>query len=668
MAKFRVDLSVILALALLTAAVYGQVIGHEFVSYDDPSYITENEIVRNGLTREGFVWAFSAFRASNWHPLTWLSHMLDVEIFGLKSGGHHLVNVFLHIVNTALLFAVLRRMTGALWCSAFVAALFALHPLHVESVAWVSERKDVLSTFFLILTIGVYLRYTRSPGIATYWPVVVFFALGLLAKPMLVTLPVVLLLLDYWPLGRLQTKEVKPADPVETPLPSGRRGKKQNRQPREKKKTPSTDSTIGWKRILPLLYEKMPLLALSAVSSCITVYAQLEGGAVASISALPVHERVANAFVAYVAYLWKMVWPARLVYFYPLEPLSPLTVIASAFLLVVMTFLSLRWAEKRPYLAIGWLWYLVTLLPVIGFIQVGSAAMADRYTYVPLMGPFIALAWGFSDLSQALRLPKAFTALASALVVAACMLASYVQVSYWQDGFTLARRALEVNERNYAAHSLLATEYMKQKNYGEALPHLKRALEINRRVPETNMNMGIVQYYSGDYAGAHDHFIAVIGLKPNYYEAFEWLGKTYLATGQIDKALNQFRLAVQLDRDNSAAYGGMGEVLIEQNRLAEALQYTLLAIKGQPNNQKLHNNLGFIFIRQGKFAEAIPWLQEAVRLAPDYARAHSNLGGALVEVNRIDEAIHHFQEAIRLDPGNQTARENLKYALSKRRK
>ena len=418
----RSDYGVLIALAVLTAALYGQVLNHDFIKYDDTGYVTENPVVQGGLTWKGFLWAFTTLSMANWHPLTWLSHMLDVELFGMKPGLHHLVSVLFHILNTSLLFLVLRQMTGALWRSAFVAALFALHPLHVESVAWVSERKDVLSTLFWLLTLWAYARYTKNPGLPKYWPVLLFFALGLLAKPMLVTLPLVLLLMDYWPLGRLRWQQAPPAAPLPSSATPVKQGKKRKKPLREQKKPPLSVDAGKWRVVLPLLYEKLPLFALSAASSVITIHAQQKGGAVAPMDLFPLPDRLATAITAYVAYLWKMLWPSGLSIFYPLEVNSPVVVAACASLLLALTFAAVRGAVKRPYFLVGWLWYLITLLPVIGIIKVGDASMADRYTYVALMGPFVALAWGSFDLSRALRVPKAALGATSALLIGALTL------------------------------------------------------------------------------------------------------------------------------------------------------------------------------------------------------------------------------------------------------
>jgi hypothetical protein len=392
------SLCIYLTLALATLAVFWQVLGHDFVNYDDPDYVYRNPNVQSGITLSSIKWAFTTGHAANWHPLTWLSHMLDWQLFGDNPGWHHLTNLFLHIANTLLLFAVLKRMTNALWRSAFVAAAFALHPLHVESVAWVAERKDVLSTLFWMLTIAAYLRYLERPGTGRYLLTLLIFALGLMAKPMLVTLPFVLLLLDYWPLGRFQFGQIV---------------KSVGQQSRK-----SLNAFSHWKLSRHLLLEKVPLFALSAISSIVTFLVQRTAGAVTSVETLPLKLRIANTFVSYLTYIQKMVWPSRLAMFYPYPDKTDLiwqTVVFALLLLIIS--LGVIWLmRRRRYLLTGWLWYLGTLVPVIGLVQVGDQALADRYTYVPLTGLFIIIAWGVPDLIAKWRFRKHALA-ASAIAV-----------------------------------------------------------------------------------------------------------------------------------------------------------------------------------------------------------------------------------------------------------
>ncbi|MGE5799469.1 MAG: glycosyltransferase family 39 protein, partial [Syntrophaceae bacterium] len=393
-----------LVLALVTLAVFWQVRDHEFINLDDEQYVTQNPHVRAGLKAGGLAWAFTTTHASNWHPLTWLSHMLDSQLFGMNPAGHHLVNLLFHVANTLLLFLVLNRMTQALWQSAAVAFLFALHPLHVESVAMVAERKDVLSTFFLLLTLWAYFVYTRSPGIVRMIPVVAFFALGLLSKPMLVTLPFVLLLLDYWPLGRTAAPERTIPHPLPTPgvESPGKKKKQKKKQTGESppappvREEPSAAAAIPW----ALVTEKIPLFVLTILSSIMTFHAQLTGGAMSSLDDIPLLKRLGNALISYASYIVKTVFPQGLAVFYPYPASLPAwQVLGSAALIGAITFFAVRFRKRIPYALVGWLWYLGTLVPVIGIVQVGMQSMADRYTYVPHIGLFIAVVWGVGELA-----------------------------------------------------------------------------------------------------------------------------------------------------------------------------------------------------------------------------------------------------------------------------
>ena len=455
-----------IAITLLTLALYWRVQGHGFLHYDDYQYVVDNPHVRHGLTRQGVLWALTSGYASNWHPLTWLSHMLDCELYGLNPQGHHLNNLLLHIANALLLFRLLLRMTGALWRSAFVAALFALHPLHVESVAWVAERKDVLSTLFWMLTLGAYLRYRERPTGTRYLATLFLFALGLAAKPMLVTLPFVLLLLDCWPLGR---------------MPSPR-------------------------SLLPLVREKAPFFVLAALSSVITFWVQSHWGAV--VLSIPLKERLANALVSYVGYGAKMLWPVNLACFYP-HPLDglPLWQAAGALLLLAgVTVAVVRAGRRLPYLAVGWLWYLGTLVPVIGLVQVGAQAMADRYTYVPLIGLFVMLSWGAGSLAAKGPLPKIATAALSAALLAALLPLTWSQISHWKDSETLFAHALEVTDRNLLAHNNLGNALARQGRLEEAEFHLVEALRLRPDYAAAQNNLGILRLRQGRFEEAAGHF------------------------------------------------------------------------------------------------------------------------------------------------------------------
>ena len=448
-----------LLLVVATFAAYWQVHEFDFVGFDDDSYIYENQQVQHGLSLDNLIWAFTTVTVSNWHPLTWLSHMLDFQLFGMDSGKHHLGNLFFHIVNTLCLLFVFKKMTGSFWKSAMVAGLFALHPLHVESVAWVSERKDVLSTFFWLLTMWAYLVYVKRPSLPRYVPVVLFFVLGLMAKPMLVTLPFVLLLLDYYPLNRLSF-----------PLLS------------EKYKV---------KGFATLVLEKLPLIILAVLSSVMTYYAQQKGGAVATLDGIPLSLRIANSLVAYISYIGKMIYPAHLACLYPFSKMLPWWKVAAAGLvLVAITVMTFRSARKRPYMIVGWLWYLGTLVPVIGIVQVGSQSMADRYTYVSLIGIFIMIAWGIPELISGIRLKR--TGLPVAAVALLCVLwgLTWHQAGYWRDSQTLFEHALSVTSENDTMHYDLANAYKNQGRLDQAVPHYLQTLRIKPDHEKAHNNLG----------------------------------------------------------------------------------------------------------------------------------------------------------------------------------
>ena len=492
MQPHRLQLMVCLFLIMATIVVYWQVRNHEFVNFDDSEYITENRHAQAGLTWKGIIWAFTTTHAGNWHPLTWLSHMLDCQIYGLNAGGHHLTSLLFHIVNTLLLFVVLNRLTGALWRSAFVAALFALHPLHVESVAWVAERKDVLSTFFWMLTMWAYIRYTERPGLNTYFFVLLFLILGLMSKPMLVTLPFVLLLMDYWPLGRLQSGLSR------------------------RKSSPKIQESPAFR----LVWEKVPLFAITVVSSIATFLVQQASGALQSLDVLPFKIRIANTLVTYISYIVKMIWPLDLAVFYPHSGMRPIwQVLGAGLLLVCISVLLIRAARRRPYLAVGWLWYLGTLVPVIGVVQVGAQSMADRYTYVPLIGLFVMIAWGIPDLLGQWRHKKTGLALISALLISTLTVISMLQLRHWNNTITLFEHALNETEDNCVAHYNIGVAFTKQNKMDRAIKHFSEVLRIRPNHPDSHYNLGVALLHKRKFEKAIVHFREAQRIKPDFFEA-----------------------------------------------------------------------------------------------------------------------------------------------------
>ena len=600
-----------LFLIVVTFAVYWQVGSYQFVNFDDGKYILENPHVRTGLTAEGFIWAFTSTYASNWHPLTWLSHMLDVQLFGLDPGPHHLVNVLFHAINTVLLFLLLLRMTGAYWQSVFVAALFALHPLHVESVAWVAERKDVLSAFFWMVTLLLYAWYVKRPGRMRYLLTLCSFALGLMSKPMLVTLPIVLLLMDYWPLGRLQF---------------GQAGLLTRKDP-----APAVQKPFPWS----LIWEKAPFFALTAASSIVTIYAQHKGGAMSSIKVVPITFRFINALWAYVLYLVKMVWPVDLAVLYPL-PIT-LTIaqglFAGAFLGGV-SFLVIRSAKRHPYFLVGWLWYLVTLVPVIGLVQVGSQSMADRYTYLPLIGIFIMLAWGMRIAAGNDRIRRAAVSAVAIILLIACSVCTWFQLGYWKNSITLFSHAASSVSGNYIAHEALGLALAKNNRFDEAITQYSESLRI----------------------------------WPEYDRALIGMGNVLVRQGRMDEAAVYANRALRLKPDSSEAHFLLGFVLMNQGRNDEALDHYFAGLRSDPENEGIHHIIGVILGSQGKLDESIGQFNEALRIKPDYADAHYGLGVALLRQGHVDESIMHFTEALRLKPDFAQARLSLDEAMRMKKK
>ncbi|MGD9167176.1 MAG: tetratricopeptide repeat protein, partial [Syntrophobacterales bacterium] len=518
----RLPRLVYLVLIFVTLVVFHQLPSHDFINLDDDILVYENPHVHAGLNKEGIAWAFTTFEAYNYHPLTWLSHMLDCELFGLRPGMHHLTNLLFHLMNTALLLFVLRRMTGALWRSGFVAALFALHPLHVESVAWVAERKDLLSAFFWFLSIWAYARYTERPGLNRYLPVLLFFSLGLLAKPMVVTLPFVLLLLDFWPLGRTQFHQAGT-----------------DNRPLQQKVS-----------VFRLVWEKIPLFALAAISIVVTFAAQQQGGALKSLEAFPLTTRIANALISYLSYIGKMIWPHNLAVYYPHSGSIPVWQAAGAGLtLICVTVLVIWTARKRPYLAVGWLWYLGTLVPVIGLVQVGSQAMADRYTYLPLVGLFIALAWGVPCLFAGWRHRQSMLAILATIVLVSFTVCTWLQLRHWQNSITLFQHTLQVTTNNHFAHNNLGVALAQDDRLNEAISHYSEALRLKPGAFEVHNNLANALAAQGSVDEAIQHYFEALRLEPDYDKAHNNLGNVLAGTGRGEEAIIHYSEAIKINPD-----------------------------------------------------------------------------------------------------------------------
>jgi protein O-mannosyl-transferase len=624
-------------LILSTLLVFWQVRNYGFV-YDDIDYVSENPHVLGGLSRDGIIWAFTTGHASNWHPLTWLSHMLDCHLFGRKPGSMHLTNLFLHLANVLLLFTIFKRMTGTLWPSAFVAAAFALHPMHVESVAWIAERKDVLSTFFLLLTLAAYVSYVKQPSIFRYIVTLVLFAVGLMAKPMLVTLPFLLLLLDYWPLGRF------------------------DRQPRRPDPTGDGRATLH-----RLVIEKNPFFVLAAISSVITFLIQHAGGSVANIAIIPLHSRLANAFLSYAKYVGKMFWPQNLAVYYPLDAISfaMAQVAMSILLLLVISILVIWFGHRRKYLPVGWFWFVGTLLPVIGLVQVGGQAYADRYTYIPYIGLFIMIAWGLSELLS--KWPKRDIALGmvAAIALATMGTVTYRQVGNWKNGVTLFTHAIEVTQNNYLAHNNRGVDYNERGRLQEAIEDIKEAIRIKPDYTDAYYNLGIAYGNLTRWQEAIDAYKQAIRIKPDYAQAYNDLGVAYSSLGRGTEAMEAYTQAIRIKPDYADAYNNLGAAFNGLGRGTEAIEAYKQAIKIKPDNARAYNDLGVAYSSLGRGTEAMEAYTQAIRIKPDYADAYCNLGGTYNELGRLQEAIDAYKRAIKITPDYAKAHYNLGLAYSR---
>ena len=614
--RWRLYLPVLLFVA--TFALYSPALHFSFLNYDDPAYVTANPHVRNGLTVAGIQWAFGSTEAANWFPLTWISHMADVQFWGLQSGLHHLTNILLHSATTVLLFLLLLRLTGAVWRSALVAAIFALHPLHVESVAWIAERKDVLSAFFWMLSLLAYVRFVERPIPRRYALLLLAFSAGLMSKSMLVTLPLVALLLDVWPLRRKMSKA--------------------------------------------LIVEKLPLLGLSATVSTLVFLAQRGGGAVVSVDQLPLAARLANALVSYAVYAAKLFWPSHLAVFYPFPKSLPAwQPLAAAVALAAVSALAIHQRERRPYLLVGWLWHLVTLLPVIGIVQVGLQARADRYTYIPLVGLSIMLAWGAAELGA--RRSRAAAAVA-VLAVLAWAAASRSYLSAWQDSASLFQHAVRATSGNYVAWNNLGVAVRDRGDTAAAVSDFQAALAIRPEYDQAHSNLAESLLRQGRPEEAMVHVAQALRLNPSLPEAHVNLAAILSRQGRTAEAVAQYRAALQLDPANAEAHGGLGAILTDLGRGEEALQELTESARLKPDQPDAHYNLGRLYGLSGRTAEAIAEFSRAVVLRPDDPQSHYNLGVALASAEQLPAAIEEFRGAVRLSPSYAGAHFNLGIALA----
>ena len=606
---------VVLAIVAISIAAFWQVGSQGFTGFDLDDYLLKNQNVLGGITGKSVAWAFTHSYAANWHPLTWIAHMLDVQFFGLNPQGHHVVNLALHVFNAALLFLVLRGLTGAPWKSGYVALLFAVHPLHVESVAWVVARKDTLSTFFLMSALGGYLWFVRRPGSLRYVFVLLAFSLGLLAKPMIVTLPFLLLLLDFWPLGRLRPTRA----PLAPPFGTGGR-------------IPAAG----------ILLEKTPLILLAVVSSTITYVTQSRWGAVRDADRYSFLSRLGNAAVAYAEYLRKALWPSDLAIYYPYVTNMPAGRISAAVALLLLISLAvIAWRRRYPYAAVGWLWYLGTLVPVIGLVQVGSQSMADRYTYVPLIGIFLLISWGAADVIGGRKLPRALVFAAAPLSIAACLLTTRVQVGYWDSDISLYEHAIRVTRDNWKAHFNLGHALQQAGRFDGAREQYAEAMRIRPDYARTHAGIGAPPQESGGQLSGAAGTSAF-----SHYQS----GRTLMAQGKIAAAIAEYTAALREQPRSSTAHNGLGDALLRLGNAEEALAHFQEAQLLDPSNPMILYNLGVVLSTLDRSDEAVASFSRSLQLKPDNGLAHNNLGGELLKLGRADQAAGHFQEAARLSP------------------
>jgi len=618
---------IVLILIVLTLSAYWQVQNLEFVNYDDQLYVTHNFKTRAGITWSNISYSFTDIRTSNWHPLTMMSHMLDWELFNDKAGGHHWTSLIIHILNTVLLFLFLSKSTGTIWRSALVSALFAVHPINVESVAWIAERKNVLSTFFWLLTMLFYIGYVKRPGWKTYLPVVICFALGLMSKPMLVTLPFVLLLIDYWPLNRTEIDTQN--ETVVQPFFKNRR------------------DPLSF-----LLLEKIPLFVLTTISIIVTVYAARNASTIVHFNLIPMSQRINNAILSYALYLKQLFWPNDLTVLYLHADLQIIEILPAAFLLIVVTGICCRYYKQYPYLIFGWFWYLGTLVPVIGIVQVGSQSMADRYAYIPFIGMFISLSWVAADLVRN-RLLKIIAVFFIVFVLIGLSVATHKQISYWKNSFTLFERALRVTNGNAIALIGMGNELIKQGKIDDAILYFQEAIKVNPKNPVNYvafLSLGHALSLQKKDAEAIEAFRKSLAINPTCTEAYHKLGFVLFQSGRVDEAIAAYQKAIAFNSDYPTYHDSLGNAYIRQGKTEKAINEYKEVLRIQPDNAGAHNNLGMLFMQQGKVEQALEHYQEALRIQPLFANAHYRLSIILKQKGMNEKANYHYNEAIRINP------------------
>lgn len=599
-------------LVSVTGAVYFQVGNFDYVTFDDDLYVYGNKRISQGLTYENLLWAVTTSHAYNWHPLTWLSLMADASLFGSHPGVHHLVNVFFHAMNSLLLFLVLMRMSGQLWRCFFVAAMFALHPLHVESVAWISERKDVLSAFFWMLTMMAYQRYVLSLKTGRYLVVILFLVLGLLAKPINVTLPFVLLLMDFWPLHRFGHPD----------CPGG--------------------------SIVRVIVDKLPMLLISLIFCLVTFMVQKNSGMVQSMGLFPLDTRIANAFVSYAAYLWDMVWPWNLAIFYPHpQKVALIQAVLAGIMIGSVTLVSVRFIHKAPYLTVGWFWYIVTLVPVIGIIQVGLHARADRYTYLPLTGIFMIIAWGLPEVLRGFRLRNGVLAFSAAAVLTMYTAATWVQIGYWKNSLELYSHAISAVKDNYGAHCGLAGVLMSSGHTDAAISHYRESVRIRPDYMLPRFNLGVILFNKHRYDEAIEQFqhVASYNIYPNP-EAHLYLGRAFAARDNIHEAISHFSTAVHIDPRLEQAQALLRKALLTRAGIEEEIRGLEDRQGKNPLNILQMNRLAVLYSSVGENDRAISYIQRMLEMQPGNPSLYYNLACLYAREKRLREAEDYLRQAV----------------------
>jgi protein O-mannosyl-transferase len=615
--NLKAELIVSLLLAMIILVTYRQVQYNDFIDFDDNAYVTENVNLHKGISFESITWALTSCDVDYWHPLVWLSHMIDFRLFGSHPRMHHFVNLLFHFLNAALLFIFLYRGTGSAWKSALVSGLFAVHPLNVESVAWVAERKNVLSAFFWMLCLIAYGHYTRRPGRMRYLSVVFLFCLGLMCKPMLVTLPFVLFLLDYWPLSRFRLSSTEDRKVI---------------------------------NISALVLEKIPLMIISAMT---IVFFMQRIGYSPGTGSLPLTLKISNALVSYVRYIWKLIWPADFSIFYPYpESIPTLRVFMAGVFLLFITFLMAKKAKSKPYMIVGWLWYLGTLIPVMGIVQIGLwPAFADRFVYLPMIGLLIMAVWGISDWIQIRWIyQKIMVVVATAAIFGFLMTASSAQVQNWKNGKVLFEHAVDATRNNWLAHSQLGAVLAREGDQTQAIFHLKKAALLKPDYILPLYNLAGVYKERGDDNAAMFYYRQVLKIKPNHSDARNNIGVLLNAKGDVDGAMRQYRIALKANPENARPHCNIANLLSDKGRLDEAVFHYLEAIRIDPDEADFHYNLGGVLLKQKRSKEAMFRFSEAIRIDPAYAPAYYQIGLLFVQLGENKTARSFFEKTIQLDP------------------